>query len=89
MDTHIEDFKNRMDSHRLFLRDEAEKCGFKPAAAEGGYFFLAEYKALSTLPGFDFVKWLIREKQVALIPVEGFYSKDKNEGRKLVRFNFC
>ena len=89
MESRVESFRERMDSHRVFLRDEAERCGFNPAAAEGGYFFLAEYGSISDLPGFDFVKWLISEKQVALIPVEGFYSKDREEGRKLVRFNFA
>ena len=89
MDSHIISFREKMNSHRVFLRGEAEKCGFMPAAAEGGYFFLAEYKNISDLPGFDFVKWLIKEKQVALIPVEGFYSENREEGRKLVRFNFA
>jgi aspartate/methionine/tyrosine aminotransferase len=31
---------------------------------------------------------LIRDAKVALIPVSGFYLKNKNEASKLVRFNF-
>ena len=89
MKSHVDDFRDRMDRHRKHLTDEALKCGFRPAPAEGGYFFLAEFDRISDLPGFDFVKWLIMEKQVALIPVEGFYSSNRDEGRKLVRFNFA
>ena len=89
MDSHVDLFRKKIDTHRIFLRGEVMRCGFRPAAAEGGYFFLAEYNSISNLPGFDFVKWLIAEKQVALIPVEGFYSEDLEEGRKLVRFNFA
>ncbi len=89
MDSHVSAFRQRMDSHRKFLTDKVLECGFRPSKAEGGYFFLAEYDEISSLPGFDFVKWLIMEKKIALIPVEGFYSEDREEGRRLVRFNFA
>ena len=82
-------FRDRMESHRNFLVKASEDCGFKTSHAEGGYFFLAESGSLSDLKGLEFVEWLIREKQVALIPVEGFYLDRKDEGGSLVRFNFA
>lgn len=89
MGPHLEEFRTRMESHRDYLLKAAENCGFKTAHAEGGYFFLAESESLSELEGLEFVKWLVREKKVALIPVEGFYMNRIDEGRRLVRFNFA
>ncbi len=89
MGHHIDDFRKKMEKHRDYLMDAAEGCGFKLSPAEGGYFFLSEFGSLSELRGMEFAEWLIKEKQVALIPVEGFYLEKKDEGRNLVRFNFA
>uniref|UniRef100_A0AAV2IVN3 Aminotransferase class I/classII large domain-containing protein n=1 Tax=Knipowitschia caucasica TaxID=637954 RepID=A0AAV2IVN3_KNICA len=76
-----------------------ESVGLKPILPEGGYFMVAD---ISTLDldlkdqgskeeeyDFKFVKWLIREKGLATIPVSAFYSPEhQKDFNKYIRFCF-
>lgn len=52
----------------------------------GGFFVLADYTAISDMGDGEFVQRLIREKQVATIPVSAFYHDGTDH--KLIRLSF-
>ena len=60
---------------------------FRPLAAAGTYFQLADYSAISTLTDVEFARWLTIEHGVATIPVSVFYREPPNA--RLVRFCFA
>lgn len=76
-----------------------DTVGLKPIIPEGGYFMVADISALkvdfkeeSTKDesyDFRFVKWLIKEKGLATIPVSAFYSPEHSKDfDKFIRFCF-
>ncbi|CAJ1070188.1 kynurenine--oxoglutarate transaminase 3-like [Xyrichtys novacula] len=76
-----------------------QSVGLQPIVPEGGYFIIADISSikvdsrdLSTEDepyDFKFVKWLIKEKGLATIPVSAFYSPGHSkEFDKYIRFCF-
>lgn len=76
-----------------------ESVGLQPIIPEGGYFMVADISSVkvdlndpSTKDesyDFRFVKWLIKEKGLATIPVSAFYSPEhRKEFDKYIRFCF-
>uniref|UniRef100_H3C1C4 Kynurenine aminotransferase 1 n=1 Tax=Tetraodon nigroviridis TaxID=99883 RepID=H3C1C4_TETNG len=76
-----------------------ESVGLKPIMPEGGYFITADFSSIEV--DFDdpsckdeakdarFVKWLIKEKGLATIPVSAFYSPEHSKDfDKYIRFCF-
>jgi methionine aminotransferase len=61
---------------------------FRPSAAPGTYFQLADYSAISNLPDVEFARWLTVEHGVAVIPISVFYDRPPPD-LKLVRFCFA
>ena len=49
---------------------------------------MATFDRISDLDDMKFMEYMIREKQVALIPASPFYLNAMDEGKRLVRFNF-
>ncbi|XP_039270384.2 kynurenine--oxoglutarate transaminase 3-like isoform X1 [Styela clava] len=83
-------------------RDQVAKLlsevGMKPILPNGGYFMLADISGIEAdLSGEEgetrdgkFVKWMIRNKKLATIPVSAFYSAShKKMGENYIRFCFC
>ena len=81
------------------MADMLQKAGFSPTIPEGGYFMLADYSKLKNMPDLPkneeaadshFVKWMIKEKKLATIPVSAFYSQQhKHLAEEYIRFCFC
>ncbi|KAM7368788.1 hypothetical protein PAMP_013095 [Pampus punctatissimus] len=76
-----------------------ESVGLQPIMPEGGYFMIADVSSIkvdfndqSTEDepyDFRFVKWLIKEKGLATIPVSAFYSPEhRKDFDKYIRFCF-
>jgi N-succinyldiaminopimelate aminotransferase len=87
---YLVDLRKDYLERRDFLVDLLKDKGFGVSAPKGSYFVLADIRALTQKPAADFAMDLIRERQVAALPVESFYLEGKNnEGRKLLRFAFC
>ena len=77
-----------MEKRASFLFNEVEKMGLNPIKPYSTYFFLSDISGITNSDDQTFVRELIKEAKVALIPVSGFYLKNKDEASKLVRFNF-
>ena len=82
------DFKKLYGGKRDLLKNGLEKVGFEILANEGTYFLTAKYDKLSSLNSIDFSMKLIKECQVATIPLSPFYSEG-NQGDHLIRFCFA
>ncbi|XP_062290016.1 kynurenine--oxoglutarate transaminase 1 [Scomber scombrus] len=76
-----------------------ESVGLQPIMPEGGYFMVTDVSSLKVdlndpstkdeAYDFRFVKWLIKEKGLATIPVSAFYSPEHSkEFDKYIRFCF-
>uniref|UniRef100_A0A3P8W8I7 Kynurenine aminotransferase 1 n=1 Tax=Cynoglossus semilaevis TaxID=244447 RepID=A0A3P8W8I7_CYNSE len=72
-----------------------ESVGLKPIMPEGGYFIMADISSFNDENtkdepyDFRFVKWLIKEKGLATIPVSAFYSSEHSKDfEKYIRFCF-
>jgi len=67
------------------LRD----AGFEVAVPQGTYFVCASHRRLSDKDDRAYARELIETVGVASIPPSCFYTADKAEGRRLLRFAFC
>jgi N-succinyldiaminopimelate aminotransferase len=76
-------------ARRDFLVDVLRDVGFVPSVPRGTYFVLCDFRALSDEDDVSFARRLIHEAGVATIPPSAFYSRDIDEGRRLLRFAFC
>ncbi|KAM6901612.1 kynurenine--oxoglutarate transaminase 1-like isoform 2-T2 [Lycodopsis pacificus] len=77
-----------------------ESVGLRPVVPEGGYFMIADISSVKAdfnesmsaedePHDFRFVKWLIKEKGLATIPVSVFYSPEhRKDFDKYIRFCF-
>ena len=63
-------------------------AGFTCSPPQGAYYILADFSALSDLPGDEFAFWLTKEIGVAAVPGSSFFN-DPVGGRNLIRFAFC
>ena len=64
-----------------------ENSRFNLLPCHGTYFQMADYRAISDLPDFEFVERLIKEHGVAAIPLSPFYSQPTHQ--KIIRFCFA
>jgi len=73
------------------------EAGLKPIIPEGGYFMMCDVSSISgdfisdakEMKDSKFVKYLIKEKNLATIPTSCFYSEGtKKEGENYIRFCF-
>lgn len=64
------------------------KTPYRPLPVRGGYFQLVDYSAVSQAADQYFVRWLIRVKGVAAIPLSSFYGQARPEQR-LIRLCFA
>ncbi|WP_374537963.1 methionine aminotransferase [Chitinimonas taiwanensis] len=71
---------------RDVLVEALKSSRLKLLPSHGGFFLLADYSAISAASDSDFVQQLIREQQVATIPVSAFYSDGTDHG--LIRLSF-
>uniref|UniRef100_A0A4W5LGZ1 Kynurenine aminotransferase 1 n=1 Tax=Hucho hucho TaxID=62062 RepID=A0A4W5LGZ1_9TELE len=76
-----------------------ESVGLQPVLPEGGYFMIADISSLNVdlndpstqdePHDYRFVKWLIKEKGLATIPVSAFYSPEhRKDFENYIRFCF-
>nr|XP_033503173.1 kynurenine--oxoglutarate transaminase 1-like [Epinephelus lanceolatus] len=84
---------------RAKLASCLESVGLQPIMPEGGYYMMADISSVKVdisdqttkdePNDFRFVKWLIKEKGLATIPVSAFYSPEHSkEFNKYIRFCF-
>ncbi|CAF0781071.1 unnamed protein product [Rotaria sordida] len=77
-----------------------KECGMKPIVPDGSYFMLADFSSFvndeqfqsdeNDKKDFKFVRYLIKEKQLAAIPVSAFYTKNHQYlGENYIRFCFA
>jgi len=72
---------------RDLFRAGLSKTRFRLLPAEGTYFQLVDYEAISDLSEFEFAKWLTAEIGVAAIPLSAFYETPVEN--RIVRFCFA
>ena len=60
---------------------------FKPIPTHGTYFQVLDYSGISDKKEMEFADWLIKEHQVASVPVSAFYHK--KDDNKMLRFCFA
>lgn len=72
-------------NHFLSLLKQTPFTVHKPA--QGSYFQLATYEAISNKPDLEFAQWLTTEHGVATIPISAFYHNKKDD--KIIRFCFA
>ncbi|KAF6729139.1 Kynurenine--oxoglutarate transaminase 1 [Oryzias melastigma] len=88
-----------LHSKRQKLAACLQSAGLNPIMPEGGYFMIADISSIEVdlndesnkdePRDFRFVKWLIKEKGLATIPVSAFYSSEHGkEFDKYIRFCF-
>ncbi|XP_076868014.1 kynurenine--oxoglutarate transaminase 1 isoform X2 [Brachyhypopomus gauderio] len=88
-----------LHAKRLKLAKSLRSVGLQPVLPQGGYFMITDIASLrvdlndpSTKDepyDYRFVKWLIKEKGLATIPVSAFYSPEHREDfQNYVRFCF-
>ncbi|XP_024154373.1 kynurenine--oxoglutarate transaminase 1 isoform X1 [Oryzias melastigma] len=88
-----------LHSKRQKLATCLQSAGLNPIMPEGGYFMIADISSIEVdlndesnkdePRDFRFVKWLIKEKGLATIPVSAFYSSEHGkEFDKYIRFCF-
>ncbi|CAF1129719.1 unnamed protein product [Rotaria sordida] len=94
---------NSISTEFLEKRDKLvqalKECGMKPVVPDGGYFIIADYSQFAgdkfqsdadDMKDFKFVRYLIKEKQLATIPVTGFYTADhRHLAENYIRFCFA
>lgn len=93
IDRHREDFYRELRAEFTARRDlllgVLREVGFDVAVPRGAYFILADYQKLHAGDDVAFARHLTERYKVAAIPPSAFYSVDRAEGQRLVRFAFC
>lgn len=72
---------------RDYFLDLVKNSKFKPIASHGTYFQVLDYSAISDKKEMEFAEYLIKEHQVASVPVSAFYHK--KEDHQMLRFCFA
>jgi aspartate/methionine/tyrosine aminotransferase len=83
----IENMKEKYKEKRDFLCRALEKAGFSFYTPEGGYYVFVNFENVWDGNDWGFYKYLLKNKNIAIIPGSAFYS-GKNKGKKKVRFTF-
>jgi N-succinyldiaminopimelate aminotransferase len=76
-------------ARRDFVAGMLQDAGFCVAVPDGAYFCLADIRGLTDDDDRTFARRLLADAGVAAIPPSAFYSRDVDEGRRLLRFAFC
>jgi len=89
-DAYYETFQAMYQEKRQLMLSALDGGGFTYCAPEGTYFVMADYTAIFDGSPLECTRYLIREKGVACIPPETFYSQEHASiGHGYVRFAFC
>ncbi|MEJ2306821.1 MAG: pyridoxal phosphate-dependent aminotransferase [candidate division WOR-3 bacterium] len=84
---YIENLREKYEVKRDFLCRALEKAGFAFHTPDGGYYIFANFENVWDGNDWGFYKYLLKNKNVAVVPGSAFYS-GKNKGKKKVRFTF-
>nr|XP_043867860.1 kynurenine--oxoglutarate transaminase 1 isoform X1 [Solea senegalensis] len=98
-ESYFQQLPDILQHKRKKLASFLESVGLQPIMPEGGYFMITDISSVKTdindestkdeAYDFRFVKWLIKEKGLATIPVSAFYSPEHSkEFDKYIRFCF-
>ncbi|XP_069049970.1 kynurenine--oxoglutarate transaminase 3 isoform X2 [Lepisosteus oculatus] len=97
-DCYFSSLARELEGKRDRMAGILESAGMRPVVPEGGYFMLADVSALDvdlSHAGDDepydykFVKWMIKEKKLAAIPMTAFCGEEsKKQFEKYIRFCF-
>ena len=82
-------FRDEYTERREVLVSALRDAGFEVAVPQGTYFVCASHRPLSDKDDRAYAEELIETIGVASIPPSCFYTNDKEEGRRLLRFAFC
>ncbi len=89
-DAYYETFQAMYQEKRQLMLSALDSGGFTYCAPEGTYFVMADYTAIFDGTPLECTRYLTREKGVACIPPETFYSQEHASiGHGYVRFAFC
>jgi aspartate/methionine/tyrosine aminotransferase len=83
----IENLRAKYTEKRDFLCRLLEKAGFGFYKPNGGYYVFANFENVWDGNDWGFYKYLLKSKNLAIVPGSAFYSS-KNKGKKKVRFTF-
>lgn len=81
--------REEYSKRRKILLDALKNTGFRVSIPKGTYYILADFTELWKGDDISFVRHLIEKCSVAAIPPSVFYSRNVEEGKRLVRFAFC
>lgn len=98
-ESYFQQLPERLHHKRLKLASCLEAVGLQPVLPEGGYFMIADISSVKVdlsdpsnqdePHDYRFVKWLIKEKGLATIPVSAFYSPEhRKDFENYIRFCF-
>ncbi|MBN3297584.1 KAT1 transaminase, partial [Amia calva] len=98
-ESYILQLPQTLNGKRKKLADSLVSVGMQPIMPEGGYFMIADFSTIgvdlqdphNTDEPYDyrFVKWMIRNKGLATIPMSAFYSPEhQKDFENYVRFCF-
>ncbi|XP_071768062.1 kynurenine--oxoglutarate transaminase 1 [Centroberyx gerrardi] len=98
-ESYFQQLPEKLQDKRKKLASCLESVGLQPIMPEGGYFMMADISSVTvdfSDPStkdepydFRFVKWLIKEKGLATIPVSAFFSPEHSKDfEKYIRFCF-
>ncbi|XP_053195411.1 kynurenine--oxoglutarate transaminase 1-like isoform X2 [Scomber japonicus] len=97
-ESYFQELPAMLHHKRKKLASCLESVGLQPIMPEGGYFMVADVSSIMDFNDqstedkpydFRFVKWLIKEKGLATIPVSAFYSPEhRKDFDKYIRFCF-
>ncbi len=84
---YLENIREKYKDKRDFLCRALDKAGFTFYTPNGGYYIFANFEGVWDGNDWGFYKYLLKNKNLAIVPGSAFYS-GKNKGKKKVRFNF-
>ena len=74
---------------RAVTIDMLHDAGFHATPPEGAYYVMADFSAIQpAMDDLEFTRWLISERQVAVVPGSSFYHDGSGLGGNHVRFAF-
>lgn len=86
---YLEELRRDYTAKRDFMVAALRNTGFEVSVPRGTYFVLAGFAKLFSGTDRAFAERLVREERVAAIPPSAFYTREPEEGARLLRFAFC
>ena len=77
--SYYESLGSFFEEKRNYLATALAASSFKVLPSQGTYFMLLDYSNISDLNELDFATKLIKENNIAMIPVSAFYTNDLNQ----------